>query len=174
MASHLTHKSHSTFKLKLLLSAPFLFVLFAGFSGVDGLVVSRTCSEYHKQRQADLNQSLAPSRGSAKSSTSATSTSAAKWFQPTPGTTFLWSLQAAIPTKPTGKKSLDLSKMQVYDVDLFDSTKSQIATYKKAGKKVVCYFSAGSWEDWRDDAEDFTPACYCNQKSSCKMTGWDE
>lgn len=64
--------------------------------------------------------------------------------------------------------------MQVYDVDLFDTTTAQIAEYKKQGKKVVCYFSAGSFEDWRNDAANFNKACYCNKGNECKMDGWDE
>jgi len=64
--------------------------------------------------------------------------------------------------------------MQIYDVDLFDSTAAQIATYKKAGKKVVCYFSAGSFEDWQSDAKSFIKTCYCNKGKTCKMQGWDE
>lgn len=38
---------------------------------------------------------------------------------------------------------------------------------KNQGKKVICYFSAGSSEDWRDDYKEFTE----NDKGHC-MTGW--
>ncbi len=47
---------------------------------------------------------------------------------------------------------------QVYNVDLFDTTAAQIATLHANNKYVICYFSAGSWEDWRPDASDFPPA----------------
>jgi hypothetical protein len=40
----------------------------------------------------------------------------------------------------------------VYDVDLFDTPASTIAALHAAGRKVICYFSAGSFEDWRADA----------------------
>lgn len=43
----------------------------------------------------------------------------------------------------------------VWDIDLFDNEVSTIQTLKAAGKIVICYFSAGTWEDWRDDAKDF-------------------
>ncbi|EYC50616.1 endo alpha-1,4 polygalactosaminidase [Hylemonella gracilis str. Niagara R] len=46
----------------------------------------------------------------------------------------------------------------VYDIDLFDTSTAQIAALQAAGKKVVCYFSAGSSEDWRDDFQDFEAA----------------
>ena len=62
----------------------------------------------------------------------------------------------------------------VYGIDLFDTSKEQIAAYHKQGKKVVCYFSAGSWESGRPDSSVFLPKCYCNKSSKCKMQGWPE
>ena len=44
---------------------------------------------------------------------------------------------------------------ELYELDLFDAQTSQIATLKNNGIFVVCYFSAGSFEDWRDDASSF-------------------
>ncbi|KAJ5555298.1 hypothetical protein N7535_007737 [Penicillium sp. DV-2018c] len=46
----------------------------------------------------------------------------------------------------------------VYDIDLFDNDKSTIADLKAEGRKVICYFSAGTYEDWRDDADEFDKA----------------
>lgn len=43
----------------------------------------------------------------------------------------------------------------VYDIDLFDTPKSTITALKGRGRIVVCYFSAGTWEDWREDAKAF-------------------
>src|SRR5205085_397108 len=43
----------------------------------------------------------------------------------------------------------------MYDVDLFDVSASQIAGLKAQGRDVICYFSAGSYEDWRPDANQF-------------------
>ncbi len=45
--------------------------------------------------------------------------------------------------------------MPVYDIDLFDTPTSTIQQLKAQGRTVICYFSAGSWEDWRPDADDF-------------------
>jgi hypothetical protein len=42
-----------------------------------------------------------------------------------------------------------------YDVDLFDTNAQTIASLQAQGTAVVCYFSAGSYEEWRDDAGDF-------------------
>ncbi|WP_432983371.1 endo alpha-1,4 polygalactosaminidase [Dactylosporangium sp. CA-233914] len=57
----------------------------------------------------------------------------------------------------TGK--LDTSvNAQVYDIDGADSTKAQVAALHQAGRKVVCYVDAGSYENWRADAAKFPAA----------------
>jgi hypothetical protein len=43
----------------------------------------------------------------------------------------------------------------VYDVDLFDTAQPTIDVLHGAGGYVICYFSAGSFEDWRPDAKAF-------------------
>lgn len=49
--------------------------------------------------------------------------------------------------------TIDTTKnVQVYDIDGFDTPKAVIDTLHARGIKVVCYLSAGSWEDWRPDA----------------------
>ena len=41
------------------------------------------------------------------------------------------------------------------DLDLFDNPASTIASIHAAGKRAICYFSAGTYEDWRPDASSF-------------------
>ena len=55
----------------------------------------------------------------------------------------------------------------VYDIDLFDSSANTIAQLQASGHKVVCYFSAGSSENWRPDYAQFTAA----DKGSA-LDGW--
>jgi hypothetical protein len=43
----------------------------------------------------------------------------------------------------------------IYDLDLYDNDAETFAALRKAGKKIICYFSAGSWENWRDDKNQF-------------------
>ncbi len=45
--------------------------------------------------------------------------------------------------------------VDVYDVDLFDTSAATITALKSSGKKVICYFSAGSGENWRSDYSSF-------------------
>jgi len=43
----------------------------------------------------------------------------------------------------------------MYDLDLFDTSAETIEQLHKEGRAVICYFSAGSWEEWREDHLDF-------------------
>jgi len=69
------------------------------------------------------------------------------WWQPRPGTT--WQIQ--LDGRPIDR-SYDV---EVYDVDLFDTPAETIAALHRDGRKVICYFSAGTFEAWRDDAKAF-------------------
>jgi len=69
------------------------------------------------------------------------------WYQPAVLTTWQWQLQGAVNT------SYDVD---LYDIDLFDSSEAQIQQIQQSGKKVICYFSAGSYEEWRSDADQFS------------------
>ncbi|KAH8080879.1 glycoside hydrolase superfamily [Filobasidium floriforme] len=74
----------------------------------------------------------------------------------------------------------------IYIVDGDNTSNKTIAEYKAAGKTVMCYFSAGSFEPFRDDAALFKSDCFCGKGSTynaktekCssnknKMDGWDE
>lgn len=46
----------------------------------------------------------------------------------------------------------------MYDVDLVETKPAEINALHAAGRKVICYFSAGSWESFRPDAGDFPAA----------------
>lgn len=67
-------------------------------------------------------------------------------WMPKPGTTWQWQLQDALDT------SFDV---QVYDIDLFGISKEAVAALHAQGRKVICYFSAGTRENWRPDADQF-------------------
>ncbi len=69
-----------------------------------------------------------------------------EWWAPAPGTTWQWQLSGDVDT------SLDV---EAYDIDLFDTPDRALQSLRDDGRVVICYFSAGSHEDWRDDAGDF-------------------
>lgn len=45
--------------------------------------------------------------------------------------------------------------VSVFDIDLFDTPKDTIDTLHRLGKKVICYFSGGSFEPGRPDSGEF-------------------
>jgi hypothetical protein len=45
--------------------------------------------------------------------------------------------------------------VQAYDLDLYDTKQSVINTLHQKGIKVICYFSAGTSENWREDYSQF-------------------
>ncbi|KAI9155141.1 hypothetical protein HJFPF1_07715 [Paramyrothecium foliicola] len=59
--------------------------------------------------------------------------------------------------------------VDVYDLDLYDNDAETFKALQDAGKKVICYFSAGSWENWRDDKDDFKP-----QDLGKALDGWPD
>lgn len=65
-----------------------------------------------------------------------------------------------------GQVNLD-TPAKLYDIDLYDTTEATIATLKDQGKIVICYFSAGSYEDWRIDAALFPKVALGNN-----LDGW--
>jgi hypothetical protein len=75
------------------------------------------------------------------------------WYRPAVETTWQWQLQAN-----TDGAINTIYDAEVYDVDLFDAPDAVIEELRAAGHRVICYFSAGSYEDFRDDAGDFLPS----------------
>ena len=54
---------------------------------------------------------------------------------------------------------IDLSvPARVYEIDGFDTPRRTVGALHRRGRKAVCYISAGSWENWRPDADRFPRA----------------
>ena len=69
--------------------------------------------------------------------------------------------------KPITDKEIE-RKYDYYDIDLFDTSPEQIAKIQNNGGTVICYFSAGTLEDWRPDANQFPDSVVGNP-----MEGWE-
>jgi hypothetical protein len=80
------------------------------------------------------------------------------WWMPGTATTWQWQLAGSVNT------GYDVA---AYDIDLFDTPESLIATLHAQGRKVICYFSAGSAENWRSDYARFQPSDLGNP-----LSGW--
>lgn len=86
--------------------------------------------------------------------------SSIRHYVPATGATFHWQLQGTVNTG---------YDVDIYDIDLEDSTSDLIADLQAQGRRVICYFSAGSYEDWRGDAGDFPSAVLGNA-----LDGWED
>jgi hypothetical protein len=82
----------------------------------------------------------------------------AGWYAPGPDTTWQWQLTGTLNTGYA---------VGLYDIDLFDTPAATIAALQAQGRAVICYFSAGSAEDWRDDYDQFQPTDLGNE-----LDGW--
>ena len=81
------------------------------------------------------------------------------WARPTASATWQWQLLGSVNTG---------YDVDLYDVDLFDVPDSTFQTLRDDGRLIVCYFSAGSVEDWRVDASDFP-----DEAIGRKLDGWE-
>ncbi len=58
------------------------------------------------------------------------------------------------------------------DIDLFESDASVITALHAQGRKVICYVSVGSWEDWRPDADQFPASVIGNDYEGWQGENW--
>lgn len=79
-------------------------------------------------------------------------------YEPAISETWQWQLQGVVN---------DSYAVDFYNVDLFDTDTSTVTSLKGKGFKVVCYFSAGSSENWREDFSSLD-----RDDLGCSMDGW--
>lgn len=104
-------------------------------------------------REARQERSLA--RASAQPQ--ATQTAATWWKLPLKAS---WQIQY--------EGDLDLSvKVDIVDVDGFDTDAATVASIHAKGSKAICYISAGTYENWRPDAKRFPAAAL-----GATVSGW--
>lgn len=97
-----------------------------------------------RSRSNDNSQALAPPQASPISNTSVPR----NIWKPTAGISWQIELLSSLNSTSTDAFS-------VWDIDLFDNNATMIAGLQANGAKLICYFSAGSYENWRPDASEF-------------------
>jgi hypothetical protein len=75
--------------------------------------------------------------------------SVALGWSPAVGSTWQWQLTGTIDQTVSA---------QMFDVDLFDTPATTVASLHAAGHPMVCYVNAGAFENWRPDAAQFPAA----------------
>ncbi|HEY3407807.1 MAG TPA: endo alpha-1,4 polygalactosaminidase [Propionicimonas sp.] len=93
---------------------------------------------------------------SAPSTPTATPTAPTIW-QPRPGLS--WQIQYS--------GTLVAGRASVVDIDGHETSAATVGKLRKAGKRVICYFNAGGWEDWRPDKAAFPKVVIGN-----RLDGW--
>jgi hypothetical protein len=100
-----------------------------------------------KPRGKDSHDSLAPAVSSASNDTKGIT------WRPAVGNT--WQIVLIRPIQLDATSTTVSPDVDVFDIDLFDNSKSTFDALHRLGKKVVCYFSAGSFESNRPDSAAF-------------------
>lgn len=86
-----------------------------------------------------INSATAPSTGESNGQNDS-------WYKPPVAVSWQWQLGGVVNTA---------HNVTLYDIDLLDTPQQQIDELHSAGRHVICYFSAGSYEEWREDAAQF-------------------
>src|SRR6266545_4964085 len=102
-------------------------------------------------------------------------TAAPTWWTPTPATALPlhWALDNGSGPLPVdtangwhvGERSRGgavLTASAVLDIEGEFNSATQVATLHGRGQKVICYFDAGVYEDYRSDASSFPPSVIGN------------
>ena len=136
-------------KRKYILAGFGLLLLIAIGLGVGlGIGLSRK-NDNNDSDDSGSNESSNDSSGPTLSNNN-TSTSNSSIWQPSAGTTWNYLLLSPPVTNAT-------NGTQAIGMDLFDSQTDIIQGLQQNGAKVICYFSAGSYENWRPDQSQFQP-----------------
>lgn len=88
-----------------------------------------------------------------------TVTASPVWL-PTPSTSWQWQL--------SGTLDLDVDA-DVFDVDFETTTRADTDRLTRDGRRLICYLSTGSWEEFRGDAGTFPPSVLGKV-----MSGWED
>ena len=122
-------------------TAPMIKATVGAIAAQLGILLAISCGGSKSPSEADLIPT-----STADSSASSQSEAVDVW-RPALDTSWQWQLNG-LPID----RSFDVD---MYDIDLFDTDGSLVATLQGEGRKVVCYVNAGGWEDWRPDASLF-------------------
>jgi hypothetical protein len=138
-------------------------LLIVGLAVGLGVGLSQRSSSSDKSSEEDNTTPTSNPASTATSSTtnptSTASTVNGTFWEPAAGDT--WQIELLYTLNDTSNNA------SIYDIDLFDNPTSILDDLHDLGRKVICYFSAGSYEDFRSDASSFHPSDYGKE-----LDGW--
>ncbi|KAJ6104348.1 hypothetical protein N7523_010668 [Penicillium sp. IBT 18751x] len=88
--------------------------------------------------------------------------------------TVIWQPKAGIKWQIQLENPVDDISMDadVFDIDVFDNAAEKISKIHAKGSKVICYFSAGTYENWRSDANKFSESDFGNELDDWPGERW--
>lgn len=86
-----------------------------------------------------------------------------EWYRPTVDARWHWQLNGTVNTEHA---------VDVYVIDLFDTAPALIERLQATGRRVICYFSAGSLERWRPDIARYSVTEIGNQLADYRNERW--
>ncbi|KAJ3051518.1 hypothetical protein HK097_007454 [Rhizophlyctis rosea] len=144
-------------------------------------ISSRTTTTSTRSSTRSSTTTTRSSTTTTRPPTTTSAPSAGNWWKPAaypitwqinyPGT---WNLNMN-----TVQSAVNSHGLSVINLDLFDISASQINQLHGMGVKVICYFSAGSYEDWRADAGSYPKAIIgpsydgWDGENWLNLAGWD-
>ncbi|KAI3325589.1 glycoside hydrolase family 114 protein [Xylariaceae sp. AK1471] len=128
-----------------------------------GLGLTRACPTQSDGTHHSPPKGSAPTPTPTPSSFSSNANGEANIFQPAVGTTWDLPLGFSLTAANANKSTI------FYPVDLENTPANTISALKTAGHSIVCYFSAGSVESYREDAGEF-PA----KATGKALDGWPD
>lgn len=134
-----------------------IFILIAVFGLVLVIALSVGLGVGLSHRGGSNNSGSEPSSTSPPTNTSTNTTGS--WWKPRAGVT--WQYEILYPLNDT------TPTVDVWDIDLFDNNDDMISGLRNNRQRVICYFSAGSFENWRPDKSKFRDSDLGND-----LDGW--
>ena len=86
-----------------------------------------------------------------------------------PAVNSTWQIVLKEPIKISAENKTTIPDVEIFDIDLFTNSNDTIKLLHNLGKKVICYFSGGSYEPYRPDSSQFQ-----SQDMGKSLDGWDD
>lgn len=142
----------------------FRWLTFAAMRLTLALALGATACMSGALRDDSLAATSADNRQGEKDTLAVSKEPLGDWWKPPLDTSWQWHL-SELPIDP----SFDVA---MYDIDLFDNSAEVVRDLHAQGRKVVCYMSVGSWEEWRPDSDQFPPEVIGNDYEDWPGEQW--
>lgn len=86
-----------------------------------------------------------------------------------PAVNSTWQIVLKEPIQISSENTTTDPDVEIFDIDLFTNSNETIKYLHDLGKKVICYFSGGSYEPYRPDSSQFQP-----QDLGKALEGWGD